>query len=86
MLFSVFRQKAELHIFGDSSQEVFGAVAFLPALGLDSETPTSFLFEFDNGRVATMKSLSIPKLEFQAARMKQHMERSLDFPSKIFLC
>ena len=56
----------ELHMFGDSSQDVFCAVGFLRArLASSHKTQTSFIF--GKARVAPMKALSIPKLELQAA-------------------
>ena len=49
----------ELHMFGDSSQDVFCAAEF------SHKTPISFIF--GKARVAPMKALSIAKLELQAA-------------------
>ena len=59
----------ELHVFGDSSQDAFAAVAYLRAKVRTADGSTSFklAFVFGKARVAPMKALSIPKLELQAA-------------------
>ena len=58
--------QTELHMFGDSSQDVFCAVGFLLMLQSNShKTQTSFIF--GKARVAPMKALSKPKLKLQAA-------------------
>ena len=73
----------ELHLFGDSSQEVFSAVAFLrakvTAKGIRSTTELAFVF--GKARVAPMKALTIPKLELQASllasRLRKEVQRAL---------
>ena len=58
----------ELHMFGDSSQELFSAVAFLRAQVITSNGPkTKLAFVVGKARVAPMKVMAIPKLELQAA-------------------
>ncbi len=61
----------ELHVFGDGSQEVFSAVAFLRAKvcrdGKKGGTSTELAFVLGKARVAPMKVLTVPKLELQAA-------------------
>ena len=73
-------ESLELHVFGDSSKEVFGAVAFLRARQ-KSDCSTQPAFVIGKGRVAPMKPLTIPKLELQAAllasRLKRHVEAAL---------
>ena len=54
----------ELHVFGDSSQDVFSAVAFLRAR---VHACTEVAFVIGKARVAPMKTLTVPKLELQAA-------------------
>ena len=58
----------ELHLFGDSSQDVFSAVAFLRAkvVKKENQEQTQLAFLFWKDRVASMKALTIPKLELQA--------------------
>ena len=63
----------ELHMFGDSSQDVFCAVRFLRAR-LSSSHKTQISFIFDKARVAPMKALSIPKLELQAALLATRLK------------
>ena len=54
----------ELHVFGDSSEDVFSAVAFLRArVSLNERTETQLTFVFGKARVAPLKSLTITKLE-----------------------
>ena len=72
----------ELHMFGDSSQEVISAVAFLRAQVNTSSGPkTQLAFVLGKARVAPMKVMTIPKLELQAAllaaRLKQDICRAL---------
>ena len=55
-------------MFGDSSQDVFSAVGFLRAqvtctLG---EIITELAFVLGKARVAPIKVMTVPKLEFQA--------------------
>ena len=58
----------ELHMFGDSSQEVINAVAFLRAQVNTSGGPkTELAFVLGKARVAPMKVMTIPKLELQDA-------------------
>ena len=74
--------RIELHMFGDSSQDVFCAVAFLRARRVSSHR-TELAFVFGKARVAPMKALSIPKLELRAAllatRLKEEFLKDLTF-------
>ncbi len=71
--------EVELHVFGDASLEVFGAVTFLRAISPEEQVDLAFVL--GKARVAPMKSWTLPKLELQAAvlaaRLKSHIEKSL---------
>ena len=82
----------ELHLFGDSSQDVFSAVAFLRAkvVKRENQEQTQLAFVFGKARVALMKALTIPKLELQvsllAARLRKEVEKALSLEiSKTFM-
>ena len=70
-------------MFGDNSEEVFCAVAFLRAR-VKTSLETQVAFVFGKARVAPMKALSIPKLELQAAllatRLKEDNLNALTIP------
>ena len=63
----------ELHMFGDSSQDVFCAVELL-CTRLSNSHKTQISFIFDKARVAPMKALFIPKLELQAALLATRLK------------
>ena len=65
--------QTELHIFGDSWQDVFCAVGFLRARHSSSHK-TQISFIFGKTRVAPMKALSITKLELQAALLPTRLK------------
>ena len=78
-------ENVELHVFGDSSQDVFSAVVFLRARVDSNEgTETQLAYVFGKARVAPMKVLTIPKLELQAAllaaRLKDEIQQALTVP------
>ena len=82
----------ELHPFGDSSQDVFSAVAFLRAkiVKKENQEQTQLAFVFGKARVAPMKALTIPKLELPAsllaARLRKEVEKALTLEfSKTFM-
>ena len=69
-------------MFGDSSQDVFSAVAFLRGkINTGNGCSTEIAFVFGKARVAPMKALTIPKLELQAAvlaaRLRNDVQRAL---------
>ena len=78
-------------MFGDSSQEVFSAVAFLRARVTTSSGPqTELAFVLGKARVAPMNVMTVPKLELQAAllaaRLKPDICRALTVHiSKFFM-
>ena len=75
--------KIELHMFSDSSQEVFCAVGFLRARIIDTHE-TKLAFILGKARVAPMKAISIPKLELQASllatRLKIDIMKAFSIP------
>ena len=68
--------RIELHMFGDSSQDVFCAVAFHRAR-LASSHQTKLAFLFGKAPVAPMKTISIPKLELQAALLATRLNKEI---------
>ena len=74
----------ELHVFGDASAEAFAAVAYLRQPDSKGDETSQTAFIIGKARVAPMKLLTIPKLEFQAAllasRLKRFVEDSLTIP------
>ena len=75
----------ELHLFGDSSQDVFSAVAFLRAkvVKKENQEQTQLAFVFGKARVAPMKALTIPKLELQASLLAARLRK--EFPTQWYL-
>ena len=73
----------ELHIFGDSSQDVFSAVVFLRGKVISGNgcPQTKLAFVFGNARVAPMKALTIPNFELQAsllaAKLRKDVQKAL---------
>ena len=73
----------ELHIFHDSSQDIFSAVAFLRARVTTptGKVKTELAIVLGKARVAPMKVMTVPKLELQAAllasRLKNEIVRAL---------
>ena len=83
-------ESLELHMFGDSFQDVFRAVAFLRGkISTATGYTTELAFVFGKARVAPMKALSIPKLELQAsllaARLRKEIENALTIRVDNFL-
>ena len=78
---SYFKQNfelLELHMFGDSSQDVFSAVAFLRGkIVSEHGSSTELAFVFEKARVAPMKTLTILKLEIQAALLSARLRNDI---------
>ena len=72
-------QHLELHMFGDSSQDVFSAVGFLRAQVTchSGEIITELAFVLGKARVAPMKVMTVPKLELQAALLAARLKREI---------
>ena len=77
--FSGPSQHLELHMFGDSSQDVFNEVGFLRAQVTcnSGETITELAFVLGKARVAPMKVMTVPKLELQAALLAARLKREI---------
>ncbi|XP_075253201.1 uncharacterized protein LOC142345002 [Convolutriloba macropyga] len=77
--FSGSFEHLELHFFGDSSQEVFSAVAFLRALAnsSDNEKRTELAFVIGKARIAPMKVLTVPKLKLQAVLLASRLREEI---------
>ena len=72
-------QHLELHMFGDSSQDVFSAVDFLRAqvTCTSGEVITELAFVLGKACVAPMKVRTVPKLELQAALLAARLKRDV---------
>ena len=72
-------QHLELHMFGDSSQDVFSAVGFLRAQVscTSGEIITELAFVLGKARVALMKVMTVPKLELQANLLAAILKREI---------
>ena len=88
--FSGAFDQLELHVFGDSSQDVFSSIAFLRAkVKSESQERTEIAFVLGKARVAPMKCLTVPKLELQAVLLatplKVDITKALTIPlSRVF--
>ena len=89
--FSGAFDQLELHVFGDSSQDVFSSIAFHRArVKSEGIGRTEIAFVLGKARVAPMKCLTVPKLELQAAllatRLKVDIIKALTIPlSRVFM-
>ena len=81
--FSVPFQHLELHMFGDSSQDVFSVAGFLRAQVTCNfgDIITELAFVLGKARIAPKKVMTVPKLELHAvllaARLKREICRAL---------
>ena len=66
-------------MFGDSSQDIFSAVAFLRARvkAPTGQEKTELAFVLGKARVAPMKVMTVPKLELQAALLAARLKREI---------
>ena len=71
--FNSERDKAELHVFADASEDTMCAVAYLRSQPKEYSTDLAFVI----GRVAPMRYLSIPRLELQAAVMAVRLKEEI---------
>ena len=74
------RYKTQLHIFCDSSQQAYGAVAYLTGLSADDGIHIAFLLA--KTRVALLKTTTLPRLELLAAllgaKLFQFLNKTLE--------
>ena len=77
--FSGHFDNIELHMFGESLQAIFSAVAFLRALVKTptGEEKTELVFVLGKARVTPMKVMTVPKLELQAALFAARPKREI---------
>ena len=69
----------ELHMFGDSSKDIFSAVTFLRARVTipTGKIKTELAFVLGKARVAPMKVMTVPKLKLQAALLAARLKREI---------
>ena len=66
-------------MFGDSSQDIFSAVAFLRAkVTTPHGSRTELAFVLGKARVAPMKALTITKLELQASLLASRLRKDIE--------
>ena len=72
-------QHLELHMFGDSSQDVFSAVGVHRAqlTCTSGNITTELAFVLGKARVAPMKVMTVPKLEIKAALLAARLKREI---------
>ena len=73
--FSTAKDKWELHVFADASEDTMCAVAYLRSK--PDEYSADLAFVIGKGRVAPMRHLSIPSLELQAAVMAVKLKEQI---------
>ena len=69
------RDKTELHVFADATEETMCAVAYLRSQ--PEEYSADLAFVIGKCRVAPMRRLSIPRLELQAAVMGVRLKEQI---------
>ena len=72
-------EQMQLHVFGDSSQEVFGAARFLGALvnSSDNGEKAELALVIGKARVAPMKEPTVPKLELEAILLASRLREKI---------
>ena len=69
------RDKAELHVFADASEDTMCAVAYLRSQSKEDSSDLAFVI--GKCRVAPMRHLSITRLELQAAVMAVRLKEQI---------
>ena len=84
--FNIARNKTELHVFADPSEDTMCAVAYLRSQSKKHSVDLAFVM--GKCRVAPMRHFSIPRLKLQAAviaiRLKEHIVKEQE--KKIQYC
>ena len=72
----------QLHLFSDASKQAYGCVCYLVTLYADGSYSCSFVIE--KSRLATIKTMSVPRLELAAAalatQLNSKLEREIELP------
>ncbi|GFX77616.1 integrase catalytic domain-containing protein [Trichonephila clavipes] len=78
--------KCEIHCFSDASKSAYGTILYLRFVTCNNEIETSFICS--KGRVALLKSLTLPRLELTAAllsaRLAKQVSSCLKFDANIY--
>ena len=84
--FSTAKDKWELHVFADASEDTMCAVVYLRSK--PKEYSANLAFVIGKCRVAPMRHLSIPRLELQAAVMAVRLKEQIvkEHERKIHIC
>ena len=76
-------ESMELHMFGDSSQDVFSAVAFLRGkVTAANRTSTELAFVFGKDKVAPMKAPRFPSSSYRPHCLPHGFEHKFKMPSQ----
>ncbi|GFW36070.1 integrase catalytic domain-containing protein [Trichonephila clavipes] len=78
--------KCEIHCFSDASKSAYGTILYLRFVTCNNEIETNFICS--KGRVAPLKSLTLPRLELTAAllsaRLAKQVSSCLKFDANIY--
>ncbi|GFV52897.1 integrase catalytic domain-containing protein [Trichonephila clavipes] len=78
--------KCKIHCFSDASKSAYGTILYLRFVTCNNEIETSFICS--KGRVAPLKSLTLPRLELTAAllsaRLAKQVSSCLKFDANIY--
>ena len=74
-------EQATLSVFSDASQEAFGACAYIRQREKDNKYEVKLIAA--KSRVAPLKQLTIPRLEFQAAVFASRLAKTVQEESRI---